>query len=134
MSKRPEYAKQLKDVSSVIEKLQDEYDEKVWRAKLQRMVDCCGKMVFVDKLLPKLRSEGHKVLIFSQFKVMLDILGNYLNGRGYLHERLDGSVHGHERQISIDKFNSSPDIFAFLLSTRAGGVGINLTAADTVII
>ena len=61
MSKRPEYVKQLKDVSSVIEKLQDEYDEKVWRAKLQRMVDCCGKMVFVDKLLPKLRSEGHKV-------------------------------------------------------------------------
>ena len=60
MSKRPEYAKQLKDVSSVIEKLQDEYDEKVWRAKLQRMVDCCGKMVFVDKLLPKLRSEGHR--------------------------------------------------------------------------
>ena len=65
---------------------------------------------------------------------MLDILGNYLHGRGYLHERLDGSVHGHERQISIDKFNSNPDIFAFLLSTRAGGVGINLTAADTVII
>ena len=91
MSKRPEYAKQLKDVSSVIEKLQDEYDEKVWRAKLQRMVDCCGKMVFVDKLLPKL-GQRIQVLIFSQFKIMLDILGNYLNGRGYLHERLDGSA------------------------------------------
>ncbi len=134
MAKRAEYAHELKNVEARLEKMQEEYDENVWRAKLQRMVDCCGKMVFVDKLLPKLRREGHKVLIFSQFKIMLDIMGNYLDGRGYKHERLDGSVHGRERQTSIDRFNKNPDIFAFLLSTRAGGVGINLTAADTVII
>ena len=96
MNKRADYAHELKQVGSDLEKLQEDYDEKVWRAKLQRMVDCCGKMVFVDKLLPKLRSEGHKVLIFSQFKIMLDIIGSYLNGRGYRHERLDGSVHGRD--------------------------------------
>ena len=72
-------------------------------------------MVFVDKLLPKLRSEGRCVLIFSQFKVIRHLEHSWA---GYLHERLDGSVHGHERQISIDKFNSNPEIFAFLLSTR----------------
>lgn len=93
-----------------------------------------GKMVLLDKLLPKLRSEGHKVLIFSQMVRMLDLISDFCDFRGFRYERLDGRVRGNERQKSIDRFNNEDDSFIFLLSTRAGGVGINLTAADTCII
>ena len=65
---------------------------------------------------------------------MLDILEEFCEIRGYACERLDGRVQGNDRQKAIDRFNKSPDSFVFLLSTRAGGVGINLTAADTVVI
>lgn len=88
-----------------------------------------GKMVLLDKLLPKLRAEGHKVLIFSQMVRMLDLISEYADFRGFRHERLDGRVRGNERQKSIDRFETEKDSFMFLLSTRAGGVGINLTAA-----
>jgi SNF2 family DNA or RNA helicase len=91
-------------------------------------------MVLLDKLLPKLKREGHKVLLFSQFISMLDILSEFCGLRGIVHERLDGRVTGNDRQRAIDRFNRDPDSFLFLLSTRAGGVGINLTAADTCII
>jgi SNF2 family DNA or RNA helicase len=88
-----------------------------------------GKMVLLDKLLPKLRAEGHKVLVFSQMVKMLDLISEYCDFRGFRHERLDGRIRGSERQKSIDRFETEPDSFMFLLSTRAGGVGINLTAA-----
>lgn len=88
-----------------------------------------GKMVLLDKLLPKLRQEGHKILIFSQMVRMLDLISEYCEFRDFRYERLDGRVRGTERQKSIDRFESDPDSFVFLLSTRAGGVGINLTAA-----
>mmetsp|Transcript_5980 Transcript_5980/g.11311 ORF Transcript_5980/g.11311 Transcript_5980/m.11311 type:complete len:2522 (+) Transcript_5980:139-7704(+) len=93
-----------------------------------------GKMVLLDKLLPKLREEGHKVLIFSQMVKMLDFLGEYCDFRKFKYERLDGRVRGNERQKAIDRFEREEDSFIFMLSTRAGGVGINLTAADTCII
>jgi len=93
-----------------------------------------GKMVLLDKLLPKLRKEGHKVLIFSQMVKMLDLLSEYCDLRGFNHERLDGRVRGSERQKAIDRFETEEDSFIFMLSTRAGGVGINLTAADICII
>eukprot|EP01029_Cantina_marsupialis_P031516 TRINITY_DN912_c1_g1_i2.p1 TRINITY_DN912_c1_g1~~TRINITY_DN912_c1_g1_i2.p1 ORF type:complete len:1876 (-),score=622.51 TRINITY_DN912_c1_g1_i2:229-5856(-) len=103
--------------------------------RVLKLLRCSGKMVLLDKLLPKLRAEGHKVLIFSQFVRMLNLIEELLQHRGYPMERLDGSVRGNERQEAIDRFNDiSGNSFAFLLSTRAGGVGINLTAADTVII
>ncbi|GBG29976.1 Chromodomain-helicase-DNA-binding protein, putative [Hondaea fermentalgiana] len=110
-------------------------DELIDRATLERCVRGSGKLVLVDKLLPKLRNEGHKVLIFSQMVKMLDMLEYLCRQRGYPMERLDGGVQGNVRQAAIDRF-SNPDSnsFVFLLSTRAGGVGINLTAADTVII
>jgi SNF2 family DNA or RNA helicase len=88
-----------------------------------------GKMVLLDKLLPKLRAEGHKILIFSQMVKMLDLISEYCEFRHFKHERLDGRVRGVERQKSIDRFEREEDSFLFLLSTRAGGVGINLTAA-----
>ena len=93
-----------------------------------------GKMVLLDKLLPKLRQEGHKVLIFSQMVRMLDLISEYCDFKGFRHERLDGRVRGNERQKAIDRFETEVDSFVFLLSTRAGGVGINLTAADICII
>jgi SNF2 family DNA or RNA helicase len=97
-----------------------------------------GKLVLLDKLLPRLKEQGHKVLLFSQFKIMLDILEDYLAARELKTERIDGSITGHKRQMAIDRFqspsNEAEAPFVMLLSTRAGGVGINLTAADTCII
>jgi SNF2 family DNA or RNA helicase len=93
-----------------------------------------GKMVLLDKLLPKLRREGHKVLIFSQMVRMLDLIAEYCEFRDFKYERLDGRIRGAERQKAIDRFEREPDSFLFMLSTRAGGVGINLTAADICII
>ncbi|KAJ8077253.1 ATP-dependent DNA helicase Hrp3 [Marasmius tenuissimus] len=102
---------------------------------LKGLVMNSGKMVLLDKLLARLRTDGHRVLIFSQMVRMLDIMSDYLSLRGYRHQRLDGMVSSDERKKSIAHFNmpNSPD-FAFLLSTRAGGLGINLETADTVII
>lgn len=101
---------------------------------VQGMIMSSGKMVLLDKLLPKLRAEGHKILIFSQMVKMLDFISEYCEFRKFPYERLDGRVRGTERQKSIDRFERDKDSFLFLLSTRAGGVGINLTAADICII
>ena len=99
------------------------------------MISSCGKLVLVDKLLAKLKESGHKVLIFSQMIRMLDILEDYLIHKNYLYERIDGNKRGNERQEAIDRFSApDSDRFVFLLCTRAGGLGINLTAADTCII
>lgn len=102
---------------------------------LRGMIMNSGKMVLLDKLLGRLRKDGHRVLIFSQMVRMLDILADYLSIRGLPYQRLDGTVPSATRRAAIDHFNApdSPD-FVFLLSTRAGGLGINLMTADTVII
>lgn len=93
-----------------------------------------GKFQKLDILLPKLKSEGHRVLIFSQFVMMLDIIEHYLQIRDHGYLRLDGQTPVNERQEMINEYNVDNEIFIFLLSTKAGGLGINLTAADTVII
>ncbi|KAK0428957.1 hypothetical protein QR680_011106 [Steinernema hermaphroditum] len=99
------------------------------------LVQSSGKLVLIDKLLPKLRKDGHKVLIFSQMVRVLDILEEFLVNMNYPFERIDGNVRGDMRQAAIDRFSKpDSDRFVFLLCTRAGGLGINLTAADTVII
>ncbi|KAL4858846.1 Chromodomain-helicase-DNA-binding protein 6 [Chlorella vulgaris] len=104
-------------------------------SELDQLVHACGKMVLLHKLLPKLRAEGHKVLIFSQFKMMLDVLEDYLKMSGHAFERIDGSTSSRDRQAAIDRFSKEDsESFVFLLSTRAGGQGITLTAADTCII
>lgn len=77
---------------------------------------------------------ANQVLIFSQFTRMLDVLEDYLDLRGLDRGRLDGSMAFAERETQMAKFKESPDCMVFLLSTRAGGLGINLTSADTVII
>lgn len=102
---------------------------------LKGLVTSSGKLVLLDKLLARLRQDGHRVLIFSQMVRMLDILSDYMALRGYLHQRLDGMVASEARKKSIAHFNAPGSLdFAFLLSTRAGGLGINLETADTVII
>ncbi|XP_024864605.1 chromodomain-helicase-DNA-binding protein 6, partial [Kryptolebias marmoratus] len=103
--------------------------------QLQAMIQAAGKLVLIDKLLPKLLAGGHKVLVFSQMVRCLDILEDYLIQRRYTYERIDGRVRGNLRQAAIDRFcKPDSDRFVFLLCTRAGGLGINLTAADTCII
>ncbi|XP_057649336.1 chromodomain-helicase-DNA-binding protein 1-like isoform X2 [Chionomys nivalis] len=98
----------------------------------EHLIEASGKLHLLDRLLAFLYSRGHRVLLFSQMTHMLDILQDYMDYRGYSYERVDGSVRGEERHLAIKNFGKQP-IFVFLLSTRAGGVGMNLTAADTVI-
>ncbi|CAH8649371.1 unnamed protein product [Heterobilharzia americana] len=99
----------------------------------ESIVSGSGKIEWLNSNLPKLISEGHRILIFSQFVIMLDILEEFLRITNRRYIRLDGTTPVSERQTLIDRFNSS-SIEVFLLSTRAGGLGINLTGADTVII
>ena len=102
---------------------------------LKALITSSGKMMLLDRLLFKLQKDKHRVLIFSQMVKMLDILSDYLRLRGYQFQRLDGTIAAGPRRMAIDHFNApeSSD-FCFLLSTRAGGLGINLMTADTVIL
>ena len=102
---------------------------------LRRLVDASSKLQLLEIMLPKLQERGHRVLIFCQFLDGLDVMEDLLTGLGFFYARLDGKIGSLEKQKRIDAFNA-PDskLFAFLLSTRAGGVGINLATADTVII
>ncbi|KAK6332912.1 hypothetical protein TWF696_002931 [Orbilia brochopaga] len=111
------------------EKLEDQ--ELVFR----NLIDASSKLKFLEMLLPRLHETGHRVLMFSQFLHMLDIMEDFLGGLDLPTLRLDGSNDTAEKQKLIDAYNA-PDspYFGFLLSTRAGGVGINLATADTVII
>jgi chromodomain-helicase-DNA-binding protein 1 len=116
-------------------------EEKVLAGSVRRedqikgLIASSGKMMLLDQLLSKLRKDGHRVLIFSQMVKMLDILGDYLSLRGYKFQRLDGTIAAGPRRMAINHFNADEsEDFCFLLSTRAGGLGINLMTADTVVI
>ena len=99
------------------------------------LVQSSGKLLLLDRLLPYLFERGHKVLIFSQFTTTLDILAAWAEDlHGWNACRIDGGVPSSERRDQIKAFNSDPDVKLFLLSTRAGGQGINLAAADTVVL
>ncbi|KAE8635713.1 hypothetical protein XENTR_v10002714 [Xenopus tropicalis] len=102
---------------------------------LQHLIRSSGKLILLDKLLVRLRERGNRVLIFSQMVRMLDILAEYLKSRQFPFQRLDGSIKGEVRKQALDHFNAEgSEDFCFLLSTRAGGLGINLASADTVVI
>lgn len=102
---------------------------------VQQLVQASGKLALVDSMLARMKDRGHRVLIYSQFTTLLDLLEDWLTARKWGYQRIDGSVAGPERQSRIDQFNKRPaDNFVFLLSTKAGGLGINLASADTVII
>ncbi|XP_055081328.1 chromodomain-helicase-DNA-binding protein 4a isoform X1 [Periophthalmus magnuspinnatus] len=101
----------------------------------QGLIKASGKLLLLQKMMRKLKEGGHRVLIFSQMTKMLDLLEDFLENEGYKYERIDGGITGGLRQEAIDRFNApGAQQFAFLLSTRAGGLGINLATADTVII
>ncbi|AQK91660.1 Putative chromatin-remodeling factor family [Zea mays] len=101
----------------------------------EHLVENAGKMVLLDKLLPKLKERDSRVLIFSQMTRLLDILEDYLMYRGYQYCRIDGNTGGEDRDASIEAFNKpGSEKFVFLLSTRAGGLGINLATADVVVL
>lgn len=125
----------------------------MFTASPAQLVSCSGKLQLLDKLLPRLKEGGHRALIFSQMTRVLDVLEDYCRSRGHSYERLDGGVTGKARQAAIDRFcngtasngdgrsdnkegarEECDGAFLFLLSTRAGGQGINLVAADTVIV
>ncbi|KAF3817999.1 hypothetical protein GH733_014871 [Mirounga leonina] len=102
---------------------------------LLSLIRSSGKLILLDKLLTRLRERGNRVLIFSQMVRMLDILAEYLTIKHYPFQRLDGSIKGEIRKQALDHFNADgSEDFCFLLSTRAGGLGINLASADTVVI
>ena len=94
-----------------------------------------GKMSVLEKLLPKLREEGSRVLIFCQMTRMLDIIEDYCLWKEFPYCRLDGQTPHADRQLAISEFNRpGSEKFVFMLSTRAGGLGINLATADVVIL
>ena len=100
----------------------------------QVLIDSCAKLKVLHQMLPKLKQNGHRLLIFSSFKGVLDILEDYLMYEQHNYVRVDGDVPSNDRVTAIDQYNASDsNLFVFLLTTRAGGVGINLATADTVI-
>ncbi|XP_053908994.1 helicase SRCAP [Cuculus canorus] len=93
----------------------------------------CGKLQTLDLLLRRLKADAHRVLIFTQMTRMLDVLERFLTYHGHIYLRLDGSTRVEQRQVLMERFNADKRIFCFILSTRSGGVGVNLAGADTVI-
>ncbi|KAF5375538.1 hypothetical protein D9615_009140 [Tricholomella constricta] len=93
----------------------------------------CGKLQELTRLLREKKAGGHRVLIFTQMTKILDILEIFLNFHGYLYLRLDGATRIEDRQYITERFNADPRVFCFIASSRSGGVGINLTGADTVV-
>jgi len=100
---------------------------------MRRFVTDSGKLAKLDHLLGELKNGGHRVLLYFQMTRMIDLMEEYLTYRNYKYCRLDGSTKLEDRRDTVHDFQTQPDIFIFLLSTRAGGLGINLTSADTVI-
>uniref|UniRef100_A0A8D0H1E3 Chromodomain helicase DNA binding protein 2 n=1 Tax=Sphenodon punctatus TaxID=8508 RepID=A0A8D0H1E3_SPHPU len=116
-------------------KLPEENERENNQELLLSLIRSSGKLILLDKLLTRLRERGNRVLIFSQMVRMLDILAEYLSIKHYPFQRLDGSIKGEIRKQALDHFNAEgSEDFCFLLSTRAGGLGINLASADTVVI
>ena len=101
----------------------------------EHVVGGSGKLLMLDRMLPRLREDGHRVLLFSQFTSMLDLLEDYCELRNLPYVRLDGETNRVQRRLDVRRFNApkSP-LFIFLISTRAGGLGLNLASADTVIL
>ncbi|XP_050384918.1 probable helicase CHR10 isoform X1 [Argentina anserina] len=111
----------------------------------EHLIQASGKLMILDRLLQKLHEQGHRVLLFAQMTHTLDVLQDFLELRKYSYERLDGSIRAEERFAAIRSFSRQSakqnlksqadqnDAFVFMISTRAGGVGLNLVAADTVI-
>ncbi|OUC46276.1 protein, SNF2 family [Trichinella nativa] len=110
-----------------------EYAQRLCFPELRLIEYDCGKLQSLSALLRRLQAEGHRCLIFTQMARMLDILEAFLSYHGYMYLRLDGATNIERRQMLMERFNHDKKILCFILSTRSGGVGVNLTGADTVI-
>jgi hypothetical protein len=103
------------------------------KTTVETLIRASGKMTLLDKLLLRLRGKGHRVLVFSQMMRMVDILSDYCRMRGFPFQRLDGPMPNDLRVRAVDRYNAPESTeYVFLLSTGAGGLGINLATADTV--
>ena len=101
----------------------------------ESLIEASGKVHVLDRLLTKLKDRGHRVVLFSQFTTTLDLLDDVLRYRGYEFSRLDGGTNRVQRTVDIQSFNApNSSVFLFLMSTRAGGLGVNLQTADTCIL
>lgn len=105
----------------------------IYVAAMSDLILDSGKLHKLDKLLEQLKAEGHRCLIYFQMTRMIDLMEEYISYKQYKYMRLDGSSKISDRRDMVTDWQTRPEIFIFLLSTRAGGLGINLTAADTVI-
>jgi DNA helicase INO80 len=99
----------------------------------RKLVSDCSKLKLLDDILKQLKAEHHRCLIFCQMTKMLDILEDFMSWRKYNYFRMDGSSSLSDRRDMVNDYQNNPNVFCFLLSTRAGGLGVTLTAADTVI-
>lgn len=136
LSLTPEIIQEVRDIS--LRTPYDPFHEPRVRLSIQfpdkRLLQYdCGKLQRLDTLLRQLQAGGHRALIFTQMTKVLDILEQFLNIHGHRYLRLDGATRVEQRQILTDRFNNDPRIPVFILSSRSGGLGINLTGADTVI-
>ncbi|SMN19229.1 similar to Saccharomyces cerevisiae YGL150C INO80 ATPase and nucleosome spacing factor [Maudiozyma saulgeensis] len=113
--------------------LNSTFSSNISMPSMDRFITESAKLKKLDQLLVKLKEEGHRVLVYFQMTKMMDLMEEYLTYRQYTHIRLDGSSKLEDRRDLVHDWQTKPEIFVFLLSTRAGGLGINLTAADTVI-
>ncbi|KAH1266996.1 ATP-dependent DNA helicase DDM1 [Glycine soja] len=126
---------QLRKVCNHPDLLESAFDDSYLYPPLEEIVGQCGKFHLLDRLLQRLFARNHKVLIFSQWTKVLDIMDYYFSEKGFEVCRIDGGVKLDERKQQIQDFNDvNSNCRVFLLSTRAGGLGINLTAADTCIL
>ena len=113
--------------------LNSSFSSLITMPSMDRFITESAKLKKLDEMLVKLKEGDHRVLIYFQMTKMMDLMEEYLTYRQYNHIRLDGSSKLDDRRDLVHDWQTKPEIFIFLLSTRAGGLGINLTAADTVI-
>lgn len=121
------------ELSALVSSQVPRLDSHIQIPQMEKFIRDSGKMSRMDQLLVELKAGGHRVLIYNQMTRMIDMMEEYLQFRGYSYVRLDGSTNIGVRRDLVHAWQTDPSIFVFLLSTRAGGLGINLTAADTVI-
>jgi hypothetical protein len=114
---------QMRKVANHPDLLTSQYDDSLEYPSPDVLVEQCGKMALMHRLLLDLKAKGHKVLIFSQMTKMLDLIETYLEQLGHRACRIDGNISWQDRQQAMKDFNTDPGVFAFLLSTRAGGLG-----------
>lgn len=125
---------QLRKVCNHPDLLTSQFDQEPEFPSSETLMEQCGKLQLLERVLTRLRNNKHKVLIFSQMSRMLDLLEHVLDERGWGCCRIDGTVAMSDRQEQIRSFNEDENTFVFLLTTRAGGLGLNLMAADTAIL